>query len=215
MYCANNPVGLVDKDGREWEIEGLCYNPGSVYDGVDETIRAEWNTMNAIYETPEGKKVIDAMNQKGVLYSLTAKTSDNALNAQGLYQTNGDGTGGTIYLNGHLESGNIAHEMFHGYQDLKGQGKASIHNEVQARIFATIVSGTIPGGGMNQLQPAEGPLFEVYQYNAEKVLWGDTSNSSMQYVEHYFKQYFDGYDSLPISRPGETDLWQGIHSKIK
>jgi len=215
VYCANNPVRLVDPDGREWEIEGICYIPGSSYDGDNETVRAEWNSMNEIYATTEGKKVIDAMNEQGVLYSITSDYCPSATSVGGAYQSKGDGTGGTIYLNGNAKSvGPLAHEMFHGYQDFKGQGQSSIHNEVQARIFSTIMS-IMTVGGMNQLRAAEGTIFEVYNYNVDKILGGEYTSMNLQYVEENFKRYFDGYSSLPIIREGQTDLWRDLKCSKK
>ena len=55
-YCANNPVGLVDPDGREWVIGNEKYNPGQTYEGNDKEVAAIWSKMKKIYATALGKK---------------------------------------------------------------------------------------------------------------------------------------------------------------
>ena len=147
-YCGNNPVRLVDADGRAWEILGEAYTPGTEYTGDNDRAKILWGTMEKIYSTPFGKKVIDRMNKVTTVYKITdAKCSkiDNPC------YYNPDHT---IYLN---QSGDLtqqsapliktlAHEMFHGYQYLKGQGGTSTHNETEAYMFEGILFGVSNNG---------------------------------------------------------------------
>jgi len=131
VYCANNPVKLVDPNGEEWVIDGLVYSPEKKCpDNASESTRNKWNTMNKIYKTKNGKTVIDALNGNDCTYNVSSDIMT-------------DGTGGfsskdkTIYLNGHDENvGTLAHEMFHAYQDYNDRSGASIFNEVEANLFS-------------------------------------------------------------------------------
>jgi len=143
-YCANNPVFLVDPDGREFSIAGIIYVPGGncpdeIKDAKDKAI---WNTMNKLYSTDIGKTVIDEMNVKGYTFKISDKTVRK--DADGSYSSNKKNNGGTINLNGNVTSVLIlAHEVFHGYQDLKGQGGSSIPSEVEAYLFQNLVGQRI------------------------------------------------------------------------
>ncbi len=147
-YCADNPVQLVDEDGRAWEILGETYMPGTEYTGDNERTKILWGMMERIYATALGKKVIDRMNNVTTVYKITdAKCSKT--DKPCYYNPNH-----TIYLN---QSGDLAwqsdpltktlaHEMFHGYQYLKGQGGTNTHNETEAYMFEGILFGANNNG---------------------------------------------------------------------
>jgi RHS repeat-associated protein len=217
-YCANNPVMLVDPDGREFSIAGMIYVPGAncpdeIKDAKD---RAIWNTMNKVYSTKYGKKAINEMNEKGVMYNITSDSHPDAKEGSGAYLTNNDGTGGTIYLNGNNDNVDVlAHEMFHGYQDFFGQGSASIQNEVEARLFADAVgfehlmSSEGSYGRMPQLLAAEGDIPEVFNYNVDKIQ-KNFNEISMRYLVISFKSHFGGYDKLPLTSKNQKSLIQNF-----
>jgi RHS repeat-associated protein len=141
-YCGNNPVIYIDPTGEEWDIDGIQYQPGQdCPEDAEQKTKDKWNTMNKIYTTDNGKKVIDEMNKEGVVYKVSSESSPNGTSKEsGKYVSNKDGSGGTIYLYGNdKDMDNLSHEMFHGYQDLHGQGSASIHNEVEAYLFEASV----------------------------------------------------------------------------
>ena len=141
-YCGNNPVSRTDPTGMEWDIDGIKYEPGQACptDAAQST-KDKWETMNKIYTTANGQKAIDEMNKEGVLYKVSSDAVPcGILDAGGEYVSNQNGMGGTIYLNGNNKDIDIlSHEMFHGYQDLHGQGGGSIHNEVEANLFSISV----------------------------------------------------------------------------
>lgn len=145
-YCANNPVRLVDPDGREWEIGNEKYNPGQSYNGKDKEVAAIWNKMEKIYATALGKKVIDALNIKGVTYHISTgkcPTSDNPC----FYPPDK-----TIYLNTEhqiWDETTIAHEMFHAYQCFRDQCGKTIHNEVEAYMFEVLVCNESVAGQLS------------------------------------------------------------------
>ena len=211
VYCADNPVKLVDPNGEEWEIDGYIYTPGGICpDNVSQSTKDKWNTMNKIYGTKEGKTVIDAMNKEGVCYSVSSEKCPSG-SAGGEYVPDNNKTGGTIYLNGsNSDVGLLAHEMFHGYQDLNNQGNQSIHNEVQARLFATDIQNQTFSKGIPQLTPKGDILPEVFSYNVNKVISGTYSSINMQYLENDFKYHFDGYENIKLTKEGQTDLYGSI-----
>ena len=172
-YCADNPVRLVDEDGRAWEIEGETYTPGKQYCG-DQTSKAAiiWNEMEKIYATPLGKKVIDKMNDESTVYKISSKQcpykddKGNLIDNPSYYDKDK-----TIYLNSEvqfMDESIISHEMFHGYQYLLGQGGRTVHNEVEAYMFEAVVCNTNLGllGGI-ALYDKMDPMYEASQkYNS-------------------------------------------------
>ncbi|MBO4655704.1 MAG: hypothetical protein J5644_09170 [Bacteroidales bacterium] len=146
-YCGNNPVRLVDPDGRAWEIAGEKYTPGTEYAGDNKRTELLWGMVERIYATPLGKKVIDAMNspELNIVYKITEKKFSNE--KRQCYRNSNH----TIYLD---QEGNdlawqdvhivrsLAHEMFHGYQCLNNQCGQNIHNEVEAYMFQDLVCGS-------------------------------------------------------------------------
>ena len=207
-YCANNPIKLVDPNGEEWEIDGYIYTPGTPCpDNLPHDVKEKWNAMNTIYKTKEGKIVIDAMNVEDICYKISSDKCPSGPSS-GEYVSNGSNVGGTMYINWtSMDVGILAHEIFHGYQDLNNQGQASIHNEVQARLFATGVQRQAYATGMSQLVPQGNLLPNVFTYNVEKVLLGSYSMTNLQYLEDNFKSHFGGYNNLKVRIEGQTDLY--------
>jgi RHS repeat-associated protein len=216
-YCANNPIRITDPNGMEWEIDGIKYTPGAACpEGVEQKTQDKWNTMNKTYETKNGKKAIDEMNKKGVMYKVSSETQ--SANAGGSYQSNGDGTGGTLYLNGNDNNkSTLSHEMFHGYQDMYGQGGRSIHNEVEAMLFEHSVSteyGFANGVGFLG-SPLKGKD-DVYDDQVDKMT-NDYSSTTMNSLISGFKQYSGAnvggtYNDYPEQRENQKrSLIQGFY----
>jgi RHS repeat-associated protein len=212
-YCANNPVILVDPDGREFSIAGIIYVPGANCPDeiTDEKYRAVWNTMNKIYSTKYGKKAIDEMNVKGVMYEISIDSHPEAEQASGSYVSNSNETGGTIYLNGKSKLDVLAHEMFHGYQDFHGQGFSSIQNEVEARIFADMVSfnhlmiSSESYPYSSHLNPLDGNISNVFNYNVNKIK-NKYEDYRMDFIVSTFKSFYDGYEKLPLTGTNQKSL---------
>ena len=95
--------------------------------------------MNTIYEHEEGKVVIDAMNKDLTTFCICEEAHHKTafpcyeISDKAIYTNYEKYHGGLFY--------SIAHEMFHGYQDLCGQGGRSWHNEVEAYWFEGVITG--------------------------------------------------------------------------
>ena len=219
VYCADNPVKLVDPNGEEWDIDGYKYYPGqNCPDDAQQSTRDKWNAMNTIYSTKEGKDVIDYMNKEGVWYCVSSESCPAEI-AGGQYVPDGNKTGGTIFLNGGSDIGTLAHEMFHGYQDQKGQGNASQHNELQARLFSDDITSQvrlITRTGLPQLQITEqGIDADLFNYNVGKVLSGGYSDNNMGLLENLFSRFkrFSAYKNLDVIVDGQTDLYGDLKKR--
>lgn len=217
-YCANNPIRITDPNGMEWEIDGEEYTPGTKCpEGVKQETQNKWNTMNKIYSTKNGKKAIDEMDKEGVMYNVS---SDKRGSGEGAYDDKGDGTGGTIYTNGNDNSIDvISHEVFHGYQDLNGQGGLNVPNEVEAYLFGAIIKHDLVGGkDMGMLGTAvQDPSVE--NYNKALGVFSNFSSMSDSDFQSNFKSLTSGfkqfsfanetglYNNAPSNRPeGHTNL---------
>ena len=181
-YCANNPVRLVDEDGRAWEILEETYTPGTEYTGENERAKMLWGMMERIYATPLGKKVIDAMNDPNIniVYKITdAKYSSEDypcyVDSEHKIYLNQEGSD-LAWQDVHIVR-SLAHEMFHGYQYLKNQGGQSIHNEVEAYMFQDLVCGS--NSGQLKLNPQALPKGQ----NPHTDPYYEASNSFANWIE--------------------------------
>ena len=144
VYCADNPVKLVDPNGETIVIQGEdgehTFTPGQQCNSTDKNVQAAWNNLDKIYGKEAGKTVIDEMTGKdSPTFTFTNESLKN--DETGRFDPDGKG-GGTMYMGGRLNNDDyLAHELFHGYQELKGQGGTSIHNEVEANLFSMLTVG--------------------------------------------------------------------------
>ena len=197
VYCADNPVKLVDPNGEAWDIDGYIYNPGeNCPDNVSNSTRDKWNTMNEIYKTENGKTVIEALNGDDCLYCISS-------------DINSDGTGcfshedKTIYLNGNDRNvGTLAHEMFHAYQDYNDRFEPSIFNEVEANLFSfSVLFQQCEAEGNCIVLPKDSPLvngepnknsskeYERYYGDASYLLLGNFNRKKFNNVVSGFLEY--------------------------
>ena len=197
VYCANNPIRLVDPNGEEWEIDGYIYTPGGICpDNVSQSTRDKWNTMNDIYKTKNGKTLIDALNGKDCHYNVS---SDIKTDGKGGFSSKDK----TIYLNGNDKNvGTLSHEMFHAYQDYHKRPEASIFNEVEANLFSfSVLSQQCNADGNCMLTPENSPLLngkpsenspaEYHQFygDASFLLLGNFDRKKFNNVVTGFLQY--------------------------
>jgi len=171
VYCANNPIKLVDPNGEAWYIDGHKYSPGqNCPDGVLKSTQDKWNTMNEIYKTKNGKTVIEALNGDDCKYYVS---SDIKSNSKGGFSAKDK----TIYLNGNDRNvGTLAHEMFHAYQDYNNRSEASIFNEVEANLFSFSVLFQQCKDAGDCIMPPEN----------SSLLNGKASNESSKEYQQYY-----------------------------
>jgi RHS repeat-associated protein len=196
-YCANNPVKLVDPKGEEWCIDGYTYYPGENCPEVaTNSTRDKWTTMNEIYQTKNGKTVIDALNGNDCLYYIS---SDINSDGKGCFSHKDK----KIYLNGNDRSvGTLSHEIFHAYQDYNGRSEASIFNEVEANMFSySVLSQQCTATGecimfpenssLLNGRPPENPSEEYKQYHGNVVylLLGNFNREKFNNVVSGFLKY--------------------------
>jgi hypothetical protein len=188
----------------EWDIDGIKYVPGeSCPEDAAQNTKDKWNTMNKIYKTDNGKKAIDEMNGEGVMYKVSSETQ--VPGAGGSYQTNGDGTGGTIYLNGSDNKIEVlSHEMFHGYQDMHGQGGTSIHNEIEAYLFEFSVSFQ-SGGASPKLKRENDAYNQQVDNMIDSYSAGTMNNLINGFKEHAGVNAMGTYNSYPLRRTNQKN----------
>ena len=190
-YCADNPIKLVDPDGEKIVIHGedgdFTFTPDSECKSNDWKVKKAWENLNNIYGTEIGKTVINEMTKEGTPYFIF---TDETLYSDGTGRFKEDDKGGgTTYMGGQLQTaGYMAHELFHGYQKLKGQGGLSIHNEVEANLFAMMTTN------YNQaLQPLNDFNFTTnYGSSFKAFIVGDVNSSNF---DKHFGNLRDGFKS--------------------
>ena len=203
-YCGNNPVKLVDPNGMEIVISGNdgdhTYTPGSQCNSSDKNVQDAWNNLNIMYATKAGKTVIGEMTADGApTFTLTNESLKNDGTAR--FKADGKG-GGTLYMGGKLkESSYVAHELFHGYQEMKGQGGTSIHNEVEANLFAFLTTNRI-----FELGPKNDSSFQTRYGQSFKAFSLNKVNASN--FDLHFGTLRNGFISNSIAN------FDGIYSKF-
>ena len=192
-YCANNPIKLVDPNGETIVIQGEdgehTFTPGQQCNSTDKNVQAAWANLNQMYDNKVGKNVIDKMSADE---SRVFRLTNEALNDNGTGRFDPDGKGGgTMYMGGRLgEMGYMSHELFHGYQEMKGQGGTSIHNEVEAYLFAGLFSRKADNG-LNQ----KVDINNEYKESLKKLFY----NEQYDNFDADFKNIVIGFKSQSIA----------------
>ena len=157
-YCLNNPVRYIDPDGRDiWiyyeDEEGkrqqMLYTANMQYEGNNAFVSASVNYLNSVYSNG-GENVMNVLIGSGNSFNMINQvpTDGNGNPLDALKFSEATGGGGDIYA-GMLTSSNysnfskvegVSHELFHGFQYEKGQGGASIFNEVEALVYSSVIT---------------------------------------------------------------------------
>ena len=195
VYCADNPVKLVDPNGEEVWLIGedgsrIKYTQGMIYDGQDKCIMGKVNTLNQINSTRSGKKLLGELTSSNNVYSITDNSDDNYSTPYFCANDDVNGkSGGVIVTQGQNTIGTISHELFHAYQDEKGQGQRSIHNEAEAMLLETSVV-TEHGWNINAAYPRSPLLGDNDDYNTSvDALLDVFSSTNMNIVTKEFKDH--------------------------
>jgi RHS repeat-associated protein len=142
IYSANNPVVLKDPNGMDIVITGedgekTTYNQGMEYNGKDEFTNKTINNLNKMYSVKNGATVIDELVNSKNIYEITNESS--TIDGADSFRPNENNGGGKLNMGNGMDLLNLSHELFHGYQYEKGQGGASIFNEVEAYLYSSSI----------------------------------------------------------------------------
>lgn len=182
----------------------FTFTLGSECSSNDWKVKAAWKNLNNMYNKKAGKTVIDEMTKENSpLFVFT----DESLYSDGTGRFRKDDKGGgTMYMGGQLESvSELAHELFHGYQEVKDQGGPSIHNEVEAFLFAGLFSDKMSNG----LIVRSGGGDQEYIRAVSNLLFGENYDN----FDHDFKLLIKGFKSQSSANYSkkykDLDLYRG------
>jgi hypothetical protein len=217
-FTGNNPVMLVDPDGRKIWIVGedgtrIEYEAGMKYDGEDKFTEKMVEQFNSMGQTENGKAVVDVLVDSEANYDFTEQKSQEG--TVGFIGNKDGAKGGTAYLGNSTDLEKVAHETFHGYQQELGQGGASIFNEVEAYLFGKSVAmqysfnsgeATSPSSSGLGTKSETGRNFERAFFS---LLWNDFNQSQFNSAIRNFKNGSMSnetgiYDSYPLRRSNQN-----------
>ena len=117
---------------------------------------------------------------------------------------------GVLYMGKDYSIDGIGHELFHAYQDTKGQGGASIHNEVEAYLFeAKIVYMVNNGLGSVPLTAAERQSSSTFSNALNTLIFDGFNQNAFNAVVSEFKTSSNAnagglYNNYPLVRSNQT-----------
>ena len=216
VYCGNNPVKLVDPSGEEIWIIGvdgsnIHYSQGMNYSGKDESVLNKINSLNQMNSTKNGEKLLGKLTTSKNVYAIVDKSCDNIKEAYYCANDLSNGkAGGTIVTQGDNSLKTLSHELFHAFQDEKGQGRASIHNEVEAMLFETSVLADYAYNN-SEGYPSSALLGDNDYYNSiVSGLLNDFSTAGMNNVIRDFKSQSRAniggtYNNYPLRQRNQSN----------
>lgn len=202
-------VEITGEDGSK-----TTYSQGMTYDGNDEFTKKTINTLNDMNSTKNGNTVLGELVNSENVFNIT-----NNVSQEGTAGFKGNKTGGGVLnMNGNTDLASVAHELFHDYQHEKGQGGASILNEVEAYVFCW----TVATDYANKNETADYPTgaFPLARTNTDKGLSYENSVKTLFNSKTFPKEAFRNavllfksqstsnesgiYNSYPIKRNNQT-----------
>ena len=214
VYCANNPVKVVDPNGEEIDIDGYRYIPGqSCPNGVSEKTQNKWNTLNKIYSTKIGETLISEMASTDDYCISISSEKHISADGSGAYQSERKHKSGTLYTNGNDWSvGTIAHELFHGYQDMKGSTGNSVFGEIEARLFATFVCEENIEFAMGMPQFSAPDASQSFYQSLNSLKQSFSLDKMKDFIPHFLSN-IEGYGSLDPIAPNQKVLIDKFYPK--
>ena len=144
VYCAWNPVKLVDPDGAEIWIGTYNERNRRKYIPNHKGNTGVAAALDKIYKTKAGKFVINSLIKSDNKYFISEKANPSGNDNPGYVDANNQ-----VYLNSGehgLHPLTLSHELFHAFQDDKGVHGKLRSKEVEAFIFSGIVLSQLNGG---------------------------------------------------------------------
>ena len=206
-YCAWNPMKYVDPDGREIRITGedgmtVTYVPEGKYKGNDSFTKDTYTKLNQLNDMFSDTDFMSSIVNSSEIYNIS---SEESLVGGTHSFKNGVINVGTAY-----SIGGIGHELFHAYQDTKGQSGASIHNEVEAYLFQAKICYTLnQGSGSNPLTAAEKQASNTFSNALNILIYDGFNQNAFNAVVGEFKTASNAnnlglYNTYPLIRSNQT-----------
>src|SRR5690606_7656429 len=214
VYVANNPINFIDPDGREIWIVGsngvkIQYTSGMIYKGDDSIIKSYVNTLNNINSTANGFKALDTVLNSSNVYTFNKASEANT----------GYLLGKDVYISDNfIDVDAVSHELFHLYQYDRGQGGASIFNEIEAYLFSESVKDQFYS---NEGYGSNGFVFSIdnttkegalYEKSIENLLYNSFSEKDFNNSINLFRSNSNARDNYlneeqyPLRRENQKDI---------
>ena len=227
-YCMNNPVKYIDPTGKEvWiyyqddngEQQQMLYNANMNYSGNNNFVSNSINYLNIMYNNG-GDVILDVLinskNTFNIKNEIPIDKEGNPIDALSFNES--EFGGGDIYAGMVLNSNvskykkieSVSHELFHGFQYEKGQGGASIFNEVEANVYSSIITtnwlnstdycGPLSANGLGN-ETAKGTLYQQSFDSLTKSFTNDAFHNAVRTFKSGSMNNASGlYNNYPIIR---------------
>ena len=219
VYCANNPVRLVDVDGREIFVmvgDKKCeYRGGQLYFGNETIIPEEYSFAEYVFGALQimsssriGRTVIEALMDDS--YSYIIKSKSDGVN---IFSPAEGKRGGDVLLRSSSYKDvilrSLSHELFHGYQYLNGQGGKNIHNEVEAYMFEDIICSSLDRNYRSELMSRIlSGATEPYKQAFEDFKHWDCSSVTAEKFDKVFTALTNGFETP--AKANSSGIYNGI-----
>ena len=206
-YCNWNPIKYIDPDGKEITITAengatVIDVPGDKYEGSDGFIMDTYNKLNQLNDMFSGTDFIPSIVNSYDVYNISS--------AESIIEGTHTFKNGVISMGTTYSIGDIGHELFHAYQDTKGQGGASIYNEVEAYLFQTKILYTMyQGCASTPLTTVEEHSFENFSNALNILIFDGFYQNAFNVVVSEFKTASNAnnlgfYNKYPLIRSNQT-----------
>ncbi|QOJ28867.1 MAG: hypothetical protein HRU80_08215 [Ignavibacteriales bacterium] len=212
-YVMNNPLRLVDPDGREIRIytdekdkEGnnlyITYAAGMQYEGDNPFVAAVISALNNMNSVEIGSIVLNSLIRSSNNFNFKKLSSGKSGTLQ--FKQNASGGGDILAADilggsGSTNLNSVAHELFHGYQH-ENVGLYGANSEVESFLFAKGVVSTF--------------YSIIWNFSGNDTESGQLyafSMNSLLFSESFDKMLFDqAVNAFPTGNP-----FNGIYKKSK
>lgn len=179
------------------------YNTNTTYEGADKFIANIYDELNTLDAMLSNTDFMSYLVSSSNVYKVSPTNSTTEGTHSYIDQTINIGTNHRIEY--------LGHELFHAYQDVKGQGGASIHNEVEAYLFQSkILFMNNLGMGISPLLGAENSYSPIYDNIVNALIYDGYSQTNFNQTVKLFKtssnaNAFGIYNNYPLIRNNQTE----------